>query len=121
MTAEVLQVKRGGARALQRAGAQAVLLSEVEGDPEERIALSIDEFARVLGGGIVPGSVVLIGGDPGIGKSTLLLQTAMMASVHNSVLYVSGEESERQIKLRSGRLDAGKASQPISTCYQKRI
>lgn len=79
-------------------------LREIHGDAEERMSLPIGEFARVLGGGIVPGSVVLIGGDPGIGKSTLLLQTAMeMAGVGN-VLYVSGEESERQIKMRAVRL-----------------
>jgi DNA repair protein RadA/Sms len=65
------------------------------------------EFARVLGGGIVPGSVVLIGGDPGIGKSTLLLQLAMEMAQTQPVLYVSGEESERQIKMRAVRLEAG--------------
>jgi DNA repair protein RadA/Sms len=62
------------------------------------------EFARVLGGGLVPGSVVLIGGDPGIGKSTLLLQVALEMARQNRVLYVSGEESERQIKMRAIRL-----------------
>jgi DNA repair protein RadA/Sms len=79
-------------------------LSEIAGDPEERIPLGIEEFARVLGGGIVPGSVVLIGGDPGIGKSTLLLQMALAMSERERVLYVSGEESERQIKTRAHRL-----------------
>jgi DNA repair protein RadA/Sms len=79
-------------------------LSEIAGDPEERIPLGIEEFARVLGGGIVPGSVVLIGGDPGIGKSTLLLQMALAMSESERVLYVSGEESERQIKTRAHRL-----------------
>jgi DNA repair protein RadA/Sms len=64
----------------------------------------IQEFARVLGGGIVPGSIVLIGGDPGIGKSTLLLQTALEMARTSVVLYVSGEESERQIKMRGMRL-----------------
>jgi DNA repair protein RadA/Sms len=62
------------------------------------------EFARVLGGGVVPGSIVLIGGDPGIGKSTLLLQVALEMAHKTSVLYVSGEESERQIKMRALRL-----------------
>jgi DNA repair protein RadA/Sms len=81
-----------------------VRITEIEGDPEARLPLSIGEFARVLGGGVVPGSVVLIGGDPGIGKSTLLLQTAVLMAEQGSVLYVSGEESERQIKLRSLRL-----------------
>ena len=79
-------------------------LSEISADAEERLPLSIGEFARVLGGGIVPGSIVLIGGDPGIGKSTLLLQVAMEAAGDNTVLYVSGEESERQIKMRALRL-----------------
>jgi DNA repair protein RadA/Sms len=79
-------------------------LSEITADVEERLPLSIGEFARVLGGGIVPGSVVLIGGDPGIGKSTLLLQVALEMARGLSVLYVSGEESERQIKMRALRL-----------------
>jgi DNA repair protein RadA/Sms len=79
-------------------------LTEISGDAEERMPLRIGEFARVLGGGIVPGSVVLIGGDPGIGKSTLLLQVALEVAGQRRVLYVSGEESERQIKMRAGRL-----------------
>ncbi len=79
-------------------------LTEIEGDVDERLPLSIGEFARVLGGGIVPGSIVLVGGDPGIGKSTLLLQVALEVSRASLVLYVSGEESERQIKMRAVRL-----------------
>ncbi len=84
-------------------------IGEVGGDVDERLPMPMAEFARVLGGGIVPGSVILVGGDPGIGKSTLLLQMAMaMASksspINNPVLYVSGEESERQIKMRGARL-----------------
>ena len=84
-------------------------MSEIAGDAEERIPLPISEFARVLGGGVVPGSIVLVGGDPGIGKSTLLLQMALeMAGTEGNngqkVLYVSGEESERQIKMRALRL-----------------
>ena len=79
-------------------------LSEITGDVEERMPVSIGEFARVLGGGVVPGSVVLIGGDPGIGKSTLLLQVALEMAHGATVLYVSGEESERQIKMRALRL-----------------
>jgi DNA repair protein RadA/Sms len=71
----------------------------------ERIALPIAELSRVLGGGIVPGSAVLIGGDPGIGKSTLLLQVAaLLAGAGQQVLYVSGEESIQQIKMRADRL-----------------
>ena len=64
----------------------------------------MDEFNRVLGGGVVPGSLVLIGGDPGIGKSTLLLQVSIQLADKGTVLYVSGEESSEQIKLRSERL-----------------
>jgi len=79
-------------------------LAEISGDVEERLSLGISEFARVLGGGIVPGSIVLVGGDPGIGKSTLMLQVAMELAHTGTVLYVSGEESERQIKMRALRL-----------------
>jgi DNA repair protein RadA/Sms len=79
-------------------------LSEISGDHEERLPVKMGEFARVLGGGVVPGSVVLIGGDPGIGKSTLLLQVALEMARSMPVLYVSGEESERQIKMRAMRL-----------------
>jgi len=80
-------------------------LSEVTSDALERVQLPMPEFSRVLGDGIVPGSLVLIGGDPGIGKSTLLLQvSALMAEVLGKVLYVSGEESVRQIKMRAQRL-----------------
>ena len=80
-------------------------LTQIEGDAEERWHLPIAEFSRVLGGGVVPGSLVLVGGDPGIGKSTLLLQVAtLMSDTSGPVLYVSGEESERQIKMRAMRL-----------------
>ena len=90
-------------------------LSDISGEADERLPLSIGEFARVLGGGVVPGSVVLIGGDPGIGKSTLLLQVALEMARQSTVLYTSGEESERQIKMRALRLlrDADKESSPI--------
>ncbi len=87
-------------------------LADIEGDREERLPLPLGEFARVLGGGIVPGSVVLIGGDPGIGKSTLLLQTALEMAAQGPVLYVSGEESERQIKMRARRLWRDEEGQP---------
>ncbi|MGC8855235.1 MAG: DNA repair protein RadA [Anaerolineae bacterium] len=83
-------------------------IGEISGEAEERIRLPMVEFARVLGGGIVPGSIVLIGGDPGIGKSTLMLQMAMEMASHQRVLYVSGEESERQIKMRASRLLSGR-------------
>jgi len=79
-------------------------IGDVSSGEEDRINLPIGEFARVLGGGIVPGSIVLVGGDPGIGKSTLMLQMAMEMASQKRVLYVSGEESERQIKMRAVRL-----------------
>ena len=82
-------------------------IGKVTGNVEDRIPVPIGEFARVLGGGIVHGSVVLVGGDPGIGKSTLMLQMAMEMSGGQKVLYVSGEESERQIKMRALRLQTG--------------
>ncbi len=80
-------------------------LSEVAADGLERVPLPMPEFSHVLGGGIVPGSMVLIGGDPGIGKSTLLLQvSALIAEALGKVLYISGEESVRQMKMRAERL-----------------
>jgi DNA repair protein RadA/Sms len=88
-------------------------IGEVSGSAEDRIHLPIGEFARVLGGGIVHGSIVLVSGDPGIGKSTLMLQMAMEMAATQRVLYVSGEESERQIKMRGVRLLAnGKKELP---------
>ena len=74
--------------------------------PLERIGSGYQELDRVLGGGLVPGSLVLVGGDPGIGKSTLLLQSASAIASHRSVLYVSAEESAQQVKLRWQRLPA---------------
>jgi len=79
-------------------------LSEIEAREVERISTGIGEFDRALGGGLVNGGVVLIGGDPGIGKSTLLLQALAHLSVANKVLYVSGEESGEQVALRARRL-----------------
>ncbi|HPD61692.1 MAG TPA: ATPase domain-containing protein, partial [Thermodesulfobacteriota bacterium] len=79
-------------------------LNQIELTREERLLTTIGELDRVLGGGIVPGSVILIGGDPGIGKSTLLLQALNKLSVYGKVLYVSGEESIRQTKMRADRL-----------------
>ena len=84
---------------------QPTRLTEVSSDGVERLELPLEEFSRVLGGGMVPGSLVLVGGDPGIGKSTLLLEVAaMMAEKYGPTLYVSGEESARQIKMRADRL-----------------
>lgn len=80
-------------------------LSEVSYQATDRISTSFDEFDRVLGGGVVTGSLVLLGGDPGIGKSTLLLQISMqLAMLGQRILYVSGEESLSQIKMRAERL-----------------
>lgn len=79
-------------------------LNQVELEEVPRVKTKIEEFNRVLGGGIVPGSMVLIGGDPGIGKSTLLLQVSGQLAGQGVVLYVSGEESATQIKLRAERL-----------------
>ena len=87
-------------------GAKAMLLKDIPEDTSLRIPTEISELDRVLGGGIVEGGLMLIGGDPGIGKSTLLLQAcARLARQGKRVLYVSGEESARQIKLRATRLD----------------
>lgn len=79
-------------------------LSEIRAEEEPRIDMHDAELNRVLGGGMVPGSLTLLGGEPGIGKSTLLLQTVLRMS-DRRVLYVSGEESEKQIKLRADRID----------------
>jgi DNA repair protein RadA/Sms len=86
-------------------GSAPARLSEIEGSAEDRRKSGIGELDRVLGGGLVPGSLVLIGGDPGIGKSTLALQLAVaLSSQDRSVLYVSGEESARQAKMRAERI-----------------
>ena len=81
--------------------AQVLNLDDVEISELERIPSFSDEFDRVLGGGLVPGSVVLIGGDPGIGKSTLLLQQLSKINEHVDTLYVTGEESAEQLAMRS--------------------
>src|SRR2546423_838260 len=93
---------RGGFRLRE---VKPVHYGEIEAQTDARVSSGITEFDRVLGGGVVPGSLILIGGDPGIGKSTLLLQVADKLSGQGArVLYVSGEESERQIKMRGERL-----------------
>lgn len=85
-------------------GVKATPLTEIQIREEERVSSGSEELNRVLGGGVVPGSFVLLGGEPGIGKSTLLLQTAGLLAKKMDVLYISGEESEKQIKLRAERL-----------------
>jgi len=89
------------------------MLHEVEGGEESRIPTDIGELDRVLGGGLVQGGVVLIGGDPGIGKSTLLLQALAELSTRMNTLYVSGEESARQVALRARRLSLPEANLPV--------
>ena len=100
--------KAGNAAALGTAGGaapQPVLLTSVDTDDDERIRTGIGELDRVLGGGIVQGSLVLVGGDPGIGKSTLLLQVCQkLSAMGKKILYISGEESLKQIKLRADRM-----------------
>ena len=87
------------------AAPQPVLLTSVDTDDDERIRTGIGELDRVLGGGIVQGSLVLVGGDPGIGKSTLLLQVCQkLSAMGKKILYISGEESLKQIKLRADRM-----------------
>ena len=92
------------APAAPRATAQAARLSEISSDDSQRYKTGVGELDRVLGGGIVAGSVMLLSGDPGIGKSTLLLQICQYLCGSLKILYVSGEESARQLKLRANRL-----------------
>ena len=102
----------GGHASLAEGGNVATVarLGDVVGTEENRLRTGIDEFDFVLGGGIVPGSMVLVGGEPGIGKSTLLLQVAaQVQSIGASALYVSGEESPLQVKLRADRLGGSAA------------
>jgi DNA repair protein RadA/Sms len=108
--------------ALTGDSATARLYSEIEIEQHARLSTGIGEFDRVLGGGIVPGSLVLLGGEPGIGKSTLLLQAAaMVARTIGPVLYSSGEESEHQIKSRGERLAVGTAPLYLlaETCLER--
>ena len=98
------KASRGG-KSVSRQQSEPVILKEISLKEDERQTTKIGELDRVLGGGIVPGSLVLVGGDPGIGKSTLLLQVCRNLALSGSnVLYISGEESLRQIKLRAERI-----------------
>jgi DNA repair protein RadA/Sms len=106
-----LQARLGKRRALDApAPIAALTLDEIVDHPQARLSSGYGELDRVLGGGIVPGSLVLIGGDPGIGKSTLLLQTANRLALHYRTLYVCAEESGQQVKLRAQRLGIGVAA-----------
>ena len=111
---EVVSFKKG-ARSVNRQEIKAKVtkLKDIETTKEERIRTKIGELDRVLGGGIVPGSMILVGGDPGIGKSTLLLQVCKhLADDGRKILYVSGEESLQQIKIRAERI--GKFTDSLS-------
>ncbi|HZV91270.1 MAG TPA: DNA repair protein RadA, partial [Candidatus Nitrosocosmicus sp.] len=102
---EAAPARRQGYAASTEAAPAPLKLDEIDSSAEARWVSGIGELDRVLGGGLVPGSLVLIGGDPGIGKSTLALQlAAALGRAGRSVLYVSGEESPRQVKLRADRL-----------------
>jgi len=104
---EITGASRGAYAGLTRTKEKATSIIHIKSSDETRIQTRMSELNRVLGGGVVPGSLILVGGDPGIGKSTLLLQmSADLASAGLTVLYISGEESNRQIKLRADRLNA---------------
>jgi len=113
---EEVSTGRAGARVqpiLQGEGGTGapIPITEVAIDPEPRLSTKLGELDRVLGGGVVPGAVVLVGGDPGIGKTTLLLQTLQgLGQGHQPLLYVSGEESPRQLKMRGDRLGVSSSS-----------
>src|SRR5262245_36149728 len=112
----------GGGRYARAGASEARLYADVEIAHALRLSTGIGEFDRVLGGGIVPGSLVLLGGEPGIGKSTLLLQAAAnIAQAAGPVLYSSGEESEHQIKSRGERLGVGTAPLYLlaETCLER--
>src|SRR5262245_5604903 len=95
---------RGAGRRQAAAGDRPEPIARIVAVPEARFPTGIGEFDRVLGGGLVPGSVTLIGGEPGIGKSTLLLQCAAALAASHRVLYATGEESVRQVAERARRL-----------------
>lgn len=105
MEEEVLEAQTAVSATKRRPTTKPQRLADIAADSLMRLQIPRPEFTRVLGGGIVPGSIVLVGGDPGIGKSTLLLQmAALVANQHGPVLYISGEESASQIKMRADRL-----------------
>lgn len=106
-TVTAIQRGRGGGFAGAAGTSEVRNLNEVMPDDVQRLPTGIEEFDRVLGGGLVPGSVVLLGGDPGIGKSTLLLQTLVGMSRQLKGLYITGEESLQQVSLRAHRLGLG--------------
>jgi DNA repair protein RadA/Sms len=106
---ERLELSAGRERRGGEAGNEPQPITEVTAATAQRRCCGIDEFDRVLGGGLVPGSAVLIGGDPGIGKSTLMLQALSALAREGTALYVSGEESPQQVKMRADRLGVTEA------------
>lgn len=97
-------VKTNGTTTKEKKNVTPLQLSKIEGKEASRISTGFNELDRVLGGGLVNGSLILLGGEPGIGKSTLILQICQKLQTDGQVLYVSGEESAEQIKLRADRL-----------------
>ena len=108
-TASLARLGPGGrsvARVMAVAGAPAVPITEVDSRAATVRPTGLDELDRVLGGGLVPGAVVLLAGEPGVGKSTLLLEAGALASESGPVLYITGEESAAQVRLRADRVGA---------------
>jgi len=101
-TEEIVEARKTQTQKISTSKSEAIPLSNEFLDEEVRVKTNINEFDRVLGGGLIPGSVVLLGGDPGIGKSTLVMQ--MADKIKGKILYVTGEESVKQINLRAARL-----------------
>ena len=114
-------INRAGGYSGAAISAQIQNLDQIKSDEQARLATGIGELDRVLGGGLVVGSVVLIGGDPGIGKSTILLQTLAFLAQSNRTLYVSGEESPQQISLRAQRLELSREHLRLlpETCVER--
>jgi DNA repair protein RadA/Sms len=107
---ELVSRNRTGAKAFQPES-----LAKVASDPAKRFTSGIAELDQVLGGGVVPGSILLLSGDPGVGKSTLVLQVAAGVAKTTPVLYISGEESIQQIKLRADRLSLGSSDLGVAS------
>ena len=108
LTEEIVLNKKLAPRVTHYAGSQSALtlLKDVQLQAHQRLSTGVSEFDHVLGGGLVSGSVILIGGDPGVGKSTLLLQILSTIAKNYRALYVTGEESLQQIAMRAQRLEA---------------